>query len=65
MLFGLLLNITNLLRNLLQRIFVSAVLQLEVCPGGGEKVRRDGTWRGVEEGFANLAASLRALLEPT
>lgn len=65
-LFGLLLDIANLLRNLLQRIFVSAVLQLEVCPGGrGEKVRREGTWRGVEEGFANLAASLRALLEPT
>lgn len=39
-LFGLLLDITNLLRNLLQRIFVSAVLQLEVCPGGGRKSQK-------------------------
>ena len=44
-LFGLLLDITDLLRNLLQRIFVRTVLHLEVWPGGGEK-KSEGTELG-------------------
>jgi hypothetical protein len=45
--FSFLLNITNLLGNLLQRVFVSAVLHLEVC----RKEKSEGGFSNVLGGF--------------
>lgn len=59
-LFCFLLDVTDLLRDLLQSVLVSGVLQLEVCDEGSKMSKAE---LGVAGQASYLAASWRVLVE--